>query len=548
MYKLGVGILLVVGLSACPSDKEETTCETNAECGVSQVCDEGSCRDLASGECTGDPDCDPGFECIESQCIDREVDMGNPDPDMGDTEDMDERDLPRDEIPPEVVSVDPADGTLDVAVRPTLTIELSEPPQPTTINFQTVSIVDPSNEAVTSTVAHTPGTTTITITPDADLLSATGYRLVLNENVRDMAFNPLTRFESSFVTTYDEPQSITDLAYRFAPVIYQALGSNTPGDRNLDMPTTIDVDGNLEAAGNLENGAVAAIQPRANVYYSVVSSETHHFLLYVLYYIGRKIDEDAFEHDFTGVMFVVDKATGDFKVAEGIKVQQSGMDTIIGFKPDSSDVSGVADPQNLFTFDAATFEGERYAMYVPPNQHEACHFFESGPAVPVICRHEVGQFPDDDNTLGLVLRPGVAGEQGQRIGEAVEDQATQRRTLNYALVPMISTLWAQRSLTGPNAVWQATQLYRPIGDRPGSPDIGPILVLPTRLSSATQTNFGKPPFQWFPSAGENNDGQWLIDPAFILPSRYGFQETFSDQYCFNAILGINRLGENLCPE
>ena len=299
------------------------------------------------------------------------------------------------------------------------------------------------------------------------------------------------------------------------------------------MPTNIDFDGNWKARDNKAASLNANTRTKAHVYYSVVESKTHYFITYALYYPIRRDKnlQENYEHDFTGMVAVVDKATQSLKLVEGVKVDD-GADTALGFKPASSDVADTGQPQNIWTFVDGDLEEKHFPLFIPSGIHEGCHWKVEGPTLPAVCRHNSGEFSEGP-TAGVVMRHGTA----QAYSEAV--MADSQLTMTYELRPL-ATLWARRSDVHNEGLWETISAYDPIDDRakkyPGTEE--PV-IWPNRLVTDDANSFGKPPFAWLKLSGKSNQGQWLFDPAYLLTVRYNFGTSFSNEYCYNLFLGIN---------
>ena len=123
-------LLCVALLFAACSESESSVCGTDTDCKSDQTCSDGVCVTPSRAECTGDPDCNTGEQCIDKTCRPlARFDMGAdvttmPDlgqPDLGEPDTSQE-----DNINPEVVSITPANGTVDVATDTAITVTFSE--------------------------------------------------------------------------------------------------------------------------------------------------------------------------------------------------------------------------------------------------------------------------------------------------------------------------------------------------------------------------------------------------------------------------------------
>lgn len=96
-----------------------------------------------------------------------------------------------------------------------------------------------------------------------------------------------------------------DLAYRWAPVHYQDTDST---DYDADYLTSVDFDGDWSALNNWESQDDSLSWLTAKVYYSVVETSTHWFIVYGFYHPRDWCDSlfcDFHENDMEGVLLTV---------------------------------------------------------------------------------------------------------------------------------------------------------------------------------------------------------------------------------------------------
>ena len=549
-----LSLLGLVASAGAGCGSESSRCGTSDDCVTGQVCEEGVCQNPSTA-CADEFDCAPGEQCLAGQCArptpDAEDvgvaptdtdDLSNPNNPTPDEPDASTPDVDYDNVSPRLLSVTPPDGTADVAVDGSFTLTFDEPLEPTSVNFQSIQILDPSNALIAATPTYTAGETTVVLTPNAPLLPATGYRIRVTSSVRDPSYNPAVEAESRFYTGYEEPADLAELAATYAPTIYQSLGATSGPRVNIDIPTRVDFDGNAKARDNEANALRATWRSPASVYYSVIESQSHYFLTYVLYYPIRHDEtplsgDGMYEHDFTGLTIVVDRATGEVLMAEGVKTQDT-TDTALGYHPASSPVGGTGAERYFAAFPDEGLEGgTHFPLFIPAGVHEACNWYIDGPTFPAVCRHGAEEFSDGP-TAGVILRPGAAQTYDQAVDEVV-DAASGRtiKAMEYELVPL-AEMYARRVDVGQNLLWERDFTYSPIGGRLSVANESPI-KLPGNLMSDDAESLGKPPFAWLSLPGEGNPGQWLLDPAFILSTRYDFSDDYTMAYCYNLFLGID---------
>lgn len=113
-----------------------------------------------------------------------------------------------DDVPPQIVSVTPPDGTTNVAASITVVAQASEPLRLATVNAGTVVLAQDGGAPVAAQVSLSADGLTITLDPLADLSRATLYRVTLTSEITDLAFNPLGSFTSEFTMGTALPPSI----------------------------------------------------------------------------------------------------------------------------------------------------------------------------------------------------------------------------------------------------------------------------------------------------------------------------------------------------
>jgi hypothetical protein len=554
---LCAALALGTTLTAC-SESGRAACGTSEDCPEGEICRDGACTIPSPTSCTTAADCPTGaYSCVNGICRQSDTsDVGSDtDADQDTTEPSDATDTSED-VPddtngndeaPTVVSVEPSDGSADVSVDTTVTVTFSEPMDLTTLNYLFIELEAPGNRVVAATVEAQDNNTVAVLTPEAALHPATQYDVVVSTSVKDQDGTQLEGdFTSSFTTAFSQPDSYEALAETYAPVIYQAMAEPNGRSPKIDVPTTLDFDGNADGSDNAVNARSGDDVPTANVYYSISETESYYFIHYILYYPARydSSDSDWSEHDFAGAVFVVDKRNDALLLVEGVKLLDSD-DLAIGYKPSSSPTSllggTIGNDVSLSSFpDNAIEDGTHYPMYVPSGFHSTCNWVDEGEATR--CVHNSQEFPGGASN-GVVMR---AGDTAQSFADATENTDTGFKELTYKLVPITGTLWPQRSETGENKLFESPFVYGPSGDsRPtGIDDQG--FVLPRRVNANGTDTFGRTPFYWLPSPGADNNGQWMLDPAYVLQNRYELSDSVEVEYCFNPFFAIDRTGDEAC--
>lgn len=546
------------GLNACSDPAPQ--CAFDGDCiQLKEYCDSsvGQCVRLDVPECAKKADCKPLEMCRLPAGVC--VLPGAPDetPDMPTSNDS-SVDMPADDGPsipdvpvdlppnpdeaPIIIATQPAPQGPFISLNQRFKVAFSEPMDPLSISTFTITLEDSQYKGVDAMVTLSADGVTASLTPVSPLKKGSFYTVVVSSSVRDLNETNLqnsARFVY-FTAAADDPYQ-AQLAQKWAPHIYQALASTSNTSWRADVPTILDFDNDYNATNNLTSSSRGAIDYKAQVYYHVSSTTTHHFLHYVMYYPSRVTSnsstgmDEVTPHDLTGAVFVVEKATDKLVFVEGVSNQPNGSDQLISYRLRDA---GYDAPGQLIrrTFEASQMEDTtHYPMFITSRIHEACNWKDGEPLqARSTCKHPDSAFQG----AGVKMIPGVA----QGYPEA-QPNAQSIPEMTYALVPFNSLFWARRSDVGPNALFSSTQVYNPSGNRqsgynanePGSH------VFPTVVASNDPNSVAPTPFTWLINPIRSNAGQWFIDPAYELRQRYSVpngESSWSQVYCYNDFFNI----------
>jgi hypothetical protein len=553
-------------LIACGDSPPASSCTRNSECSADQVCTGGQC--VSSGGDAGTDLTDAGGDPVVDADAGLEVSQ---DLSSGDTP---TEDTPTEEIPtgpPIVESTDPEDGETGVSLDSSVEITFDQAMRDTSLTASNVSIAPFSGDSLVRTIVYNPPTNSVTLSPlDADghFEPSSPYTVTVAREVHGANnLNMLQDYEFTFITEpFSNADDHADLARAYAPVIYQEVRPGTTRNRTnrIDYFTSIDFDGDLVASNNLVNGADRGTSVSAHVYFSVLESDTHYFIEYVLYYpLGVNSPEDEFadsvEHDFAFMTVVVQKLTDDplgrFVFAEGY-----GSGQVWGFRldaypsdcgaeeqPPCGGIDGVSlgdldltlSPDDLEADpDEEDGPGRRYPAYISPATHASCLFGDESPSGTRIenkCRHdtsESGPFDGETVVWSRVLRVGDEASEWVT-GEVDSNEMT------YTLSSFVDLFWAMR---GVDDLYSGSRTYSPPDGGAGRPVSTPASLASSDEIEATQTR--RQPFQVVTDVGRACDGcsrtgVWFIDPIWEMSGHYDFDHDFATDYCFNPYLGID---------
>lgn len=301
------------------------------------------------------------------------------------------------------------------------------------------------------------------------------------------------------VSAFDE-----QLALRHAPVHYQDTDST---DARADYLTRVDYDGNLRLDDNwdhLGTGSVAA-----HVYYSVVETCTHWFVVYGFFHPRDWSDtpfDGEHENDMEGVLAVVRKDGSSLGRLEGA-ITVFHKDFFSYKAPGSALTNGEENIDG--TLSLQTFEG---VARFKTAQEAKGHGLKAWPFA--------GDFDGGSGQDGVVYFPSSSGA-------AESPSGGNDRDVRYKLVDFFAGLWpAQFPQSTSNLTYSTWGTFR--GNDSGGCGSG------TKSCSANSANT---PWGW----NDQNDGpvgkgELALDPAHVADHYFNGLGSFSTTYVRNAYL------------
>ncbi len=327
-----------------------------------------------------------------------------------------------------------------------------------------------------------------------------------------------------------------EIAARFAPILYQALGDKP----RSDYITNFDFDGDWRGDNNWENVDDKKFPLRAYVYYSVAETKTHFFIHYAVFHprdykggeqkgrilseliregIKRGSNQDptglmveagvAHENDLEGALIVVAKNGQDVDKARVIFVETLHHNDFSRF------VATEPAPQGHAVFKT---NGQRVLLYVEPKGHGIEAYVA-----------------DDKQTAKkdfLVY---------SYSGKAEDPEQKRDAAAGYDLLPIATTLWprAQANSVGKTGTTYANSHdYAQISisviqlkGRPATRKIKVGKIGSAFLGDTGGVNMAKPPWAWFDKNRRNDPlGLWFFDPATTIKRDFrlaGFSTTYT---------------------
>ncbi|HEX6622223.1 MAG TPA: hypothetical protein VF064_00830 [Pyrinomonadaceae bacterium] len=341
-----------------------------------------------------------------------------------------------------------------------------------------------------------------------------------------------------------------EIAARFAPVFFQALGDRRRGN----FITNFDFDGDWRGDNNWSHAEVQAHRLRAFVYYAVSETPTHFLVHYAVFHPrdykggslrgallsqaikegvrrGGKFDPTglsesavlAHENDMEGCLVVAAKGGGgDLAGAAVVFVETLAHDRFMKYVPAGSPRAG---------FQTVRVDGQRPALYVEAKGHGVYAYDERDP------KHAPGS--------GVLRCEYVA-----RADDPEGHGATAKNLVGYDLVSIHDTLWP-RARRSPNPTFGAKYDYgtrsvsvaqaagRPLTRRFKLGELGAAFA-----GGVGAANAARPPWAWFDREERAQPlGEWFFDPASVVKRHFGLGDDFALAYLHHPFLGVRRKGK-----
>lgn len=307
--------------------------------------------------------------------------------------------------------------------------------------------------------------------------------------------------ETSSALSASDPSSRAQLALRWAPVHFQDVdqtGSHALGGA-ADYITRYDYDGDLNGRNNWDNAGNPAFPLNAYVYYSVVETSTHWFLVYMFFHPRDWSDsffafDTEHENDSEGVMFAVRRDGSMFGQLEAaVTVAHSDF---FSFVPSTG----------TWTANAETIDGTLNFMTLADGDHPVTaqqakgHALKAWPTFDIV-GDGVEYFPSA-TTAGVPTNP--------------DD-----RNVPYALIDILAPggLWDQRNNASLFASFGSFA-----GDKTGGCGSGTF---------GCDTNAANAPWGWDDHDDGPPRGALASDPAGLAANYFNIPEGIDTTYTFN---------------
>jgi hypothetical protein len=354
------------------------------------------------------------------------------------------------------------------------------------------------------------------------------------------------------------------LASEYAPVVFQDTTPPTNRRVKRDYITAYDFDGAWNGPGKSAAATSAANKLQGGVYFSVVQTESHHFIHYI-YYHPQDTDpldgELLRENSMKGAVVVVAKDSGAVRLVETWSPVGERFEPYAGPGTEFRLKDGIGERELVAMDEDWLTDGKRYHAYITEQRHDSCIWDHGRNDVRLgpFCRHDARKFQENSGIQYTLEPGGRAGEQPNwvrhddcadecfRDGRMCRDGACHDTT--YQLHNFTKTIWVRRSQFGDESLWANAEKFN--YDAPAARvALGTGFSLPSKLigDDGKEPDSGKPPWAWEDTeTRDRHRGSWFLDPAWTLAQRVEMPgEGWSDKYCWNPYLGIDNMSAPEC--
>lgn len=307
----------------------------------------------------------------------------------------------------------------------------------------------------------------------------------------------------------DQVNFYKELAYRYAPIHYQDTDNSKA---KADYLTRFDYDNNWKGNDNWENLNSGDLS--AYVYYSVVETSTHWFIVYAFFHPRDWTDQiGGYEHenDMEGILSIVKKDATQFGSMQGMITVAH--EHFYSYVPAASSLSnGDEDIDGRLSF--ALYDG---ALHPKTCQEAKGHGIKAWPYA--------GDFSGNDNRDGIIYFP-------SKTNAAIPSSGNDR-FVKYKLINITSfgNLWMLQIFES-TQVYGKTKTYAKWGTLKGNVGNG----CGEGITVTCSTDAANTPWGWDDTDDEAKPGELALDPAGLVKRYFNGLGDFNTQYISNKYL------------
>ncbi|HMS42272.1 MAG TPA: hypothetical protein PKE69_18710 [Pyrinomonadaceae bacterium] len=322
---------------------------------------------------------------------------------------------------------------------------------------------------------------------------------------------------ANFSSAVNSTDKYFALVENYAPFVAQ----ETWFEPKADYLARFDYDGNWKGDDNWENLQTGS--SKAFVYYAVMETETHWFLIYNFFhprdYSDFCVAASCHENDNEGLILTVRKDSSKFGKLE--VMETLAHNNIYSFTNNSAIKKGVHDIDGKIEF----YENTHPIIFIEAGGHGV---FSSN--------YKSSLF--DATKMEFKQNTGVTYVYGKK---AESPQFSNDRNISYALLPIYDEWWMKgnQETAQANDTFDNFYIYEPFGNRPRA---NTKYISGAFHGTTAAKNQAKPFWAWFDKKTKDkkilNTGQWALDPAYAVSMNLKFPNDLpvSLEYIFNPYL------------
>ena len=333
--------------------------------------------------------------------------------------------------------------------------------------------------------------------------------------------------------TAAERNNAREVAARFAPIFYQALGDKP----RSDYITNFDFDGDWRGDNNWEHTDDTSFPLLAYIYYAVSETRTHFFIHYAVFH----------PRDYKG---------GERKGLILSEIIREGTKRGAGHDPTGLMAeAGVAhenDMEGVLIVVAKKGENPDRVVFVEAFHHDDFAPYVTGDSAP----KGFGLFKSEEQHVLLYVEPkghgidAYTGDEKQTAkkefliykfaGKAEDPDKQTDGSAGYELLPIQTTLWPRAKIRTEDkgATYATSHDYAELSLSVVQAN-GRVAVKKFKAGKIGETftgdsggmNMARPPWAWFDKRRRSDPlGLWFFDPARIIKRDFQLDESFSTTY------------------
>lgn len=310
-----------------------------------------------------------------------------------------------------------------------------------------------------------------------------------------------------------------ELARHYAPRIAQ----ETWFEPKSDYLARFNFDGDWDGDDNWDSAETGSSQ--AYVYYAVMETETHWFIVYTFFhprdYSDKCVAGTCHENDSEGMILTIRKGESPLGTLE--VMETLAHDNIYSYSMDSRVKKGAHGLDGRIKL----VEGDHPVVFIESGGHGV---------------YSVDDFRAKYNLERDEFQNGTGVTYTYR-ARAERPPFPNARLVGFQLLPAYDELWlrAPENSNSETRTFDDYFEYQPYGNRPRPSD---PRIPEAFYGRAKGVNKAKPFWGWHDRRTEKkkilSTGQWGLDPAYGVSRNLRLPEPFSLDYVFNLFLGIDR--------